>query len=171
MNKLQEQLMKAAQQYYSDGSSSLSDEQFDALTEQLKEQDPDNPILSQVGFGYDVNKDPTPGNKVKHKYGVAGSLSKAYNWKELNSDLTLNEIHVSLKLDGLSTVLYYVKGHLDLALTRGDGVTGIAITDKVYRILPDNIKDRSFTGAVRGEIIMTQENFIKFKKINTISKI
>jgi NAD-dependent DNA ligase len=64
-------------------------------------------------------------------------------------------VDVSAKLDGLSVVLYYTKGILSQALTRGDGEIGIDITDKARYILGKSIVDKTFTGAVRGEIIMT----------------
>lgn len=170
MNPLQKKLMEASQKYYSDGSSTLSDEEFDSLAAQLKEQEPDNPILHKVGFGYDVNKDTTPGEKVKHKYGKAGSLTKAYNWKELNQSFIQDEVHASLKLDGLSVVLYYYKGELYQALTRGDGTVGIDITPKIQSIMGTQLKDKAFTGAVRGEILMTVPNFRIFKQLHPEAK-
>lgn len=170
MNPLQKKLMEASQKYYSDGSSTLSDEEFDSLAAQLKEQEPDNPILHKVGFGYDVNKDTTPGEKVKHKYGKAGSLTKAYNWKELNQSFIQDEVHASLKLDGLSVVLYYYKGELYQALTRGDGTVGIDITSKIQSIMGTQLKDQAFTGAVRGEILMTVPNFHIFKQLHPEAK-
>lgn len=158
MNLLQKRIQEASQKYYTDGTSNLSDAEFDSMLEELKKEDPNSPLLG-VGHGYKVEADSTPGAKVKHKYGTAGSLDKCHNWKEFPSSQKQEDTWASLKLDGLSVVLYYQFGKLLQALTRGDGTIGIDITEKVKRILPDSIMDKSFTGAVRGEIIMKYNNF------------
>lgn len=172
LNKLLESKVKeCAQKYYSDGSSDISDAEFDKLTDALKESDPDSELL-KTGWGYDVNLDTTPGTKVYHKYAKPGSLEKCRTWSELGSYLQDNEIYMSLKLDGISVVLYYTNGQLDQALTRGDGSIGIDITDKVKIIQPDllQIHDKTFTGAVRGEILMSFDSFDKFKASHTSAK-
>lgn len=172
MNKLLESKIKeCAQKYYSDGSSPISDEEFDNMTDKLKKLDPNSEVL-KTGWGYDVNLDTTPGKKVPHRYGEAGSLEKCRTWKEIGADLQDKEIYMSLKLDGISVVLYYQNGNLIQALTRGDGSIGIDITDKVKAIEPDilALEDTKFTGAVRGEILMSFENFDKFKNLHPSAK-
>lgn len=169
MSLLQDKLIKAAQAYYTDGTSEMTDEEFDKGLEELKKEDPTNPIITQVGHGYDVNKD-TTGRKVKHRY-FAGSLSKCHNWQEFPKDFKQNRgeaFGLSVKLDGLSSVMYYEKGELVQALSRGDGQVGIDITEKVKKIEPDfiSISDKTFTGAVRGEILMKDSRFADFKKIH-----
>lgn len=159
---LEQQIVKQSQKYYTDGSNDLTDEQFDALVDKLKEENPQSEVL-KTGWGYDVNKDTTPGEKVKHKYGLAGSLDKARTWKEIPRNMRDSEVWVTLKLDGLSVVAYYEHGKLMRALTRGDGVTGIDITNKLGgRCIPNSIH-ADFTGAIRGEIIMPYHNFDAFK--------
>ena len=78
---------------------------------------------------------------------------------------------MSLKVDGISVVIYYKNGKLYQALTRGDGNIGIDITDKINRIksVSSDI-DSQFTGAVRGEIVMSFKNFEKFKAVNPEAK-
>lgn len=169
MNTLQKKIADASQKYYSGETSDVSDAEFDSMMEQLKEQDPDNPILTQTGHGYDVNLDTTPGEKVLHKYGNIGSLSKCHNYYEYPKSLKLNRyVWASLKLDGLSIVLYYEKGKLVRALTRGSNNIGVDITEMAAYILKENveIKDSAFTGATRGEIVMSYEKFEQFKKIH-----
>ncbi len=164
MTKLENQIKEASQKYYTDGTSSYTDEEFDRMTKELRKEDPDSPILKQTGWGYDVNKDSTPGEKIPHKYGLAGSLDKAYSWEEIQKSLKRKDVQVSLKLDGLSVVLYYEYGRLARALTRGNGEVGIDITDKIRYILPEEIDDKLFTGAVRGEILMDGESWKEYKK-------
>ncbi len=109
--------------------------------------------------------------KCPHKYGTAGSLTKARIWEEIDNVLRNQTIDVSLKIDGISAVLYYRDGRLYQALTRGDGNIGIDITDKINRIksVPSDI-DSQFTGAVRGEIVMSFKNFEKFKAVHPEAK-
>lgn len=165
--------MEASQKYYTDGSSDVSDKQFDEMLDQLKEEDPNSPLLSNTGHGYNVSDDSTSGEKIKHRYGEAGSLDKCHNWKELESTLKgENGLWASLKLDGLSVVMYYENGDLVRALTRGDGITGIDVTDKVKFIYNGftELYDEYFTGAVRGEIIMSYKNFELFQEIHPEAK-
>ena len=170
-NELVQTIQEASQRYYTDGSSNLSDAQFDQMLTDLKVADPHNPLVTAVGHGYNVDKDSTYGQKKLHQYSLVGSLDKVHNWKELSNELKGKKVVYSLKLDGISCVLYYRNGILKHALTRGDGRTGIDITDKVLTIAPDvemfyldNNKD--FTGAIRGELLMSYSNFEKYSKSN-----
>lgn len=175
VDKLARTVQEASQQYYTDGSSNLSDAQFDRMLSDLRLVDPSNPVISVVGHGYDVNKDTTYGQKKPHLYSVVGSLDKVHNWKELSSNLKDKKVVHSLKLDGISCVLYYVNGKLDCALTRGDGKTGIDVTDKVLVIAPDvetftTYDGQPFTGAVRGELLMSYENFNEYSQSHPEAK-
>ncbi|MBQ2856649.1 MAG: hypothetical protein IJE78_05920 [Bacteroidaceae bacterium] len=166
MTELELKIKDAAQKYYTDGTSPLTDAEFDALVDELKRTQPDSTLL-KVGWGYDVKSDSTPGQKVKHKYGRAGSLEKFHNWNELKKDFKNTPVDFSLKLDGISCVLYYKNGRFYQALTRGDGDVGIDITDKVTKIFDTTIKPtyndhETFTGAIRGELLMSYENFEKY---------
>ena len=179
MTELELKIKEAAQVYYTDGSSDLSDAEFDALVEQLRKEQPDSVLLKTTGWGYDVNKDTTPGKKYPHRYGRAGSLEKCRTWKEVKPVFCNQFVDVSLKIDGISVLLYYRDGKLYQALTRGDGIVGIDITDKVLEIettidmrnfteYPIKLGDSdtaNFTGAVRGEIVMSFRNFDKYKEL------
>lgn len=171
MTELEKKIVDAAQAYYTDGSSELTDEEFDNLVEQLRVENPESPLLKKTGWGYSVGADSTPGMKYKHKYGIAGSLDKCRTWEEVKPIFRNQFVDISLKLDGISVLLYYRDGKLYQALTRGDGEVGIDITDKIKCIksVPDDI-DSQFTGAIRGEIVMSFDNFEKFKKIHSEAK-
>jgi DNA ligase (NAD+) len=65
---------------------------------------------------------------------------------------------VQYKLDGASLELQYEKGKLLRAVTRGDGITGDDITTNARRM--NGVVQKmgvSFTGGVRGEVIMTHD--------------
>lgn len=173
MNILQQRIQEASQKYYTDGSSDISDAEFDNMLNQLKKEDPDSPLIKAVGHGYAIEQDTTPGQRLPHIYGTVGSLVKCHNYKEVDNMLKVASIFASLKLDGMSVVLYYEKGHLVGALTRGNGIFGIDITEKVKRIdssLEYLKEDREFTGAVRGEILMAFANFDMFHNIHPEAK-
>lgn len=154
-------IKEASQAYYTDGTSPLTDAEFDALLEEERSENPDSPLL-EVGHGFDVTL--ASGQKFPHKYGIVGSLPKCHNWKEFPSSLKNTKIAVTLKLDGISCVMYYRSGKMYQALTRGTNNIGIDITDKVQKIAPDyfNILDKEFTGAVRGEILMPYAQYEQF---------
>ena len=165
MTELELKIKDAAQKYYTDGTSPLSDSEFDALVDKLRAENPDSELL-KTGWGYSTESD-TTGEKVKHKYGRAGSLSKVHFANELPKGFELRD--ASLKLDGLSVVLYYVDGQYKQALTRGDGEIGIDITSKLKSLVPNSLKLK-FTGAIRGEIIMSFEKFKLFKEAHPEAK-
>jgi len=74
-----------------------------------------------------------------------------------NNKLTKKFI-VQYKLDGASLELQYEKGKLVKAVTRGDGIKGDEITDNAKRMNGIVLKmDVSFTGGVRGEVVMTHD--------------
>lgn len=166
---LENQIKDAAQRYYTAGNSLYTDSEFDAMVDHLKEIAPNSPVLT-TGWGYDVWKN-TAGEKYQHLYGLAGSLDKIHNWKELPDRFKNEQVYASLKLDGLSCVMYFRNGKLYRALTRGDGTTGIDITEKVHKILGfKEIDDNTFTGAVRGEIIMSWRKFEDYQLIHPEAK-
>lgn len=172
-NLLAAKLKEASQEYYTTGKSPISDTAFDLAQDLLKKQNPDAPEVTAVGWGYEVARDSTPGEKVAHKYGLVGSLGKAYSWAEIDPKFKGAMVDFSLKLDGISIVLYYEDGILVRAVTRGDGTTGIDVTDKIIKVLEPSkqkLQDTTFTGAVRGEILMYNKQWDEFKKLHPEAK-
>ena len=173
MSFLADKIRAASQKYYSGEEPIMSDAEFDGNLEKLKLEEPDNPLITAVGHGYDVMLDSTPGKKFNHLYNDANGLDKAYTWSEIIQKFKTERYYcgLSLKLDGLSIFLYYVDGKLDKALTRGKDNIGIDITDKALKIQPSIITTGdNITGAFRGEIVMTHQNFMKFKEIHPDAK-
>lgn len=166
---LENKIKEASQKYYTDGTSQYSDDEFDNMVDELTKLNPNSEVLT-VGFGYDIDKD-TSGQKFRHKYGIVGSLLKCHNYDELPKPFKHTAmLYASLKLDGISVILYYTNGKLDRALTRGGGIEGIDITNKFKYIAPnlfDISSNKNFTGAIRGELVMSAYNFEKLKKINS----
>lgn len=143
------QITEAAKEYY-EGSPIMSDPQFDQLVEELRELDPEHPVLSATGWGYV----PSHRERVAHSHPVEG-LSKIQvktgdnPFKYLDQSV---EYAITPKYDGISAVAYYgVDGKLERVLTRGDGKTGIDITKNVHKLIPDKVE---YVREVRGEIVM-----------------
>lgn len=141
-----------AKAYY-EGHPIIDDETFDMLVLKLKAMKQDSEVLT-TGWGFEVD-----GNKVKHKYSHIGSLDKCKNYNEIPDRFKHRMVFISPKLDGLSAVAYYNKGTLVQGITRGNGEYGKDITDKLIKILGNTIQDNTFTGAVRGELIINDKNW------------
>ena len=162
--KLLESTIKEAAQAYYDGESIMSDRKFDRLVDMLREVKPDSYILNSVGWGMNIQS--SPGSKTSHKYGVIGSLSKVKNFENI-PDYLIENVIVSSKLDGISVVAYYNNGELEKAVTRGNGKIGIDVTDKFVKITGRVEFDNShyignnYTGGIRGEFIIDNENWSK----------
>lgn len=163
---LAEQLRLAREAYYNDDPI-MSDSEYDALEDELREIDPDHELLAEVGAKTTSKK----WKKVKHDAPM-GSLMKVQTRDEFDrweQDLatkigkassageiedTERDLVVSEKLDGISISLKYEDGDLVQAITRGDGETGEDITRNVL-LMKGIVKDaRDFTGYIRGEIIL-----------------
>ena len=159
-----ESLILRYQQSYYNGEGEISDADFDKLWDQLKELNPDSPILKKVGAD--------SGNFTKTAHVMPmGSQEKAANpeqFLEWANKHVYNEYLVEYKLDGASLELQYQNGELVKAVTRGNGSIGDDITanaKKMKGVLPQiicNGKKLSFTGGVRGEVIMTHEVHQKY---------
>lgn len=161
LNKLRNLIVSASQAYYGNEETILSDAEFDALMDELREKCPDDPLLSTVGSGYNVTKD-NSGKKVPHKYKTVGSLGKI-NMATCQEYFRKRE-HckkiITSKLDGGSVVIYYNRqGQMLYAATRGDGNIGIDCTDKIKKIgVPNGIITPAAV-AVRGEVIIPISTF------------
>lgn len=152
IENLETQIAYYATKYY-DGQPEISDDAFDALVDKLRSLKPNSSIL-RTGWGFEVN-----GDKVKHRYGHVGSLDKSKSFEEIPERFKNKTVYISPKLDGLSAVAYYENGKLIKGITRGNGEYGKDITDKLRIILGTEIYDKKFTGAVRGELIISDSNW------------
>ena len=156
VKELETQIMYYASKYY-EGEPEISDEQFDMLVDRLRILNPNSSVL-KTGWGFEVKAD-----KVKHKYSHIGSLDKVKSYEEIPDRFKDRTIFISPKLDGLSAVAYFENGQLVKGITRGNGEYGKDITDKLRLILGKSIGDNKFTGAVRGELIISDANWDKLQ--------
>lgn len=152
IENLETQIAYYATKYYA-GEPIISDDAFDALVDKLRSLNSHSKVL-KTGWGFEVN-----GDKVKHRYGHVGSLDKTKTYEDIPNRFKDKTIYISPKLDGLSAVVYYENGKLVKGITRGNGEYGKDITDKLRIILGSDIFDKKFTGAVRGELIISDSNW------------
>ena len=122
----------ASSAYYQ-GTPLLSDEEFDRLAEKYS--------YNQVGH--------TTSGGTPHLYKMY-SLQKFFELEGVCSNL--EEYVATPKLDGAAVSILYVNGKLAMALTRGDGIKGQIITDKIAYLVPNEIL---LTGTVQitGEVV------------------
>jgi len=112
-------LDRASKLYY-EGTPILLDEEFDLLAQKH----------NYTTVGYEVT------DAVPHTFQMY-SLQKCFDLAK--APLDIKQCLVSPKLDGAAVSLLYVDGHLELALTRGDGIQGRDITDKMKELVPNRI--------------------------------
>jgi len=140
--------------YYNHAAPEISDAEFDALFDQLKALDSDNPQLSKVGH------DPDPGSeKVEHMCPMR-SLNKATEDEELTHFVHTTTMGAMRfvsqpKLDGSALSLEYRKGRLVRAATRGNGERGEDVTRNARRIanIPEALR-AEVDVHIRGEAVM-----------------
>ncbi len=147
-----EALIRHYQEAYYNGEGEISDAEFDALWDELKALDPENPLFTQIG------QDSTDGfPKAAHRIPM-GSQEKAASPEEFIAwaqKIRAPRYVVQYKLDGASLELQYDEGRLVRAVTRGDGLVGDDITPnalKMKGVLP--FLDLPFSGGIRGEVLM-----------------
>lgn len=146
-------------EYYVLGKSSISDKEFDKAWDELKNKFPESVLLNQVGS--DI-KEGFP--KAQHLMKM-GSQDKFNSKEELDRWVKNKQIEFPVclqhKMDGLSVELQYRNGNLEAGVTRGDGDFGDVITSNVSKMkgVPKKLKERNFSGSVRGEIMLSKKIF------------
>jgi DNA ligase (NAD+) len=168
--KLVDDLIRYSDSYYKNNKSLISDKEFDILlkkAEAFEAEHPDwaRPDSPTQGVGSDLDG----AVSLEHTRPML-SLENTYNKEEVRAwfdKMTrhgVKEFIVEPKYDGNSFAARYVKGKLVQGLTRGDGKVGEDITQNLLLVEALNGVSKSFTGEVRGEIIMTNT---EFKRLNT----
>jgi DNA ligase (NAD+) len=140
--------------YYNHAAPEISDAEFDALWDELKQLDPDNKILHQVG------PEPLPGTvKVEHMFPMR-SLDKGVSDEDIIHFVTQSTFGgkrylAQPKLDGSALSLEYVAGNLHRAATRGSGERGedVTLNAKLVANVPLRL-NVPIDCHVRGEVVM-----------------
>ena len=150
-------LLVIADDAYHNGTSILTDEQFDSIRLFCSQAEPNNSYFLGVGSG-------VRGGKVKLPY-LMGSLTQAYIGGEMLEWVQKHKLQetacfITEKLDGQSALIVYDQnGKLQISYSRGDGYEGADTTRHTSKIksLPKTVSDGPMV--VRAEIIFGKKNF------------
>lgn len=155
-------LNRAAKAYYAEDREIMSNQEYDALYDELQSLEgetgfqPANSPTARVGY---EAVDELP--KERHETPML-SLDKTKSREELREWLQGNPAILSWKLDGLTVVLTYHDGKLAKAVTRGNGEIGEVVTNnaRTFKNIPLTIP---FAGelVLRGEAVITYSDFEK----------
>ncbi|MCR5682839.1 MAG: NAD-dependent DNA ligase LigA [Clostridiales bacterium] len=173
--ELRRVISRAAELYYNEDAPEMSDYEYDALFEELKQLEIAHPELDDPNSPtHRVGGAPSEKfEKITHPVKM-GSLSDVFSEDEMRAFLerttkTLadagippEEILYSVepKIDGLSVSLTYEAGRLTLGATRGDGTVGENVTENIRTIagIPHALPE-PLDLTVRGEVYMPRAAF------------
>ena len=160
--------------YYNKDNPEISDFEYDKMLRELENIEEEFPSLitpdsPTQNVGGNAGEKFSP---VTHTVQTA-SLHDSFSHGELiDFDRKVREAVgetkyvVEPKIDGLSVSCEYENGVFVRGSTRGDGITGEDITDNLLTIksLPKRLKKAPVYLEVRGEVYMSDENFLKLVK-------
>ena len=171
MRELVNLLNKYAREYYDNDAPTVSDAEYDRLYDELLRLEKETGII--------LSDSPTRrvGGAVKAKFQKHKHLKRLYSldkcrtheelyaWLERLTKLIGRkpDFTVENKYDGLTVSLTYKNGKLDIATTRGDGVTGEVITEQVRTVksVPTVIEYKG-TVEAQGEAIMLLSSLAEY---------
>lgn len=161
--ELEEIIKNAANAYYS-GQEIMTDKEYDLLIEELRAQDPDNPLIPGLA-GDEIN--PAGYVKVPHIL-TTGTLDKAMTtsvfetWFNKKKKAGTKRFHISTKQDGIGCELQYENGKLTHLVSRGDGFSGfdkLVFADYISTINKRIPEYGDYKSQVRGELEVRNELF------------
>ena len=160
MDVVVKKIKEANRLYYTEGKSTLTDKEYDALIDKLKGLDPNHELLNSVG-------DEVPNDSRKEKLPVfMDSLNKYKTDSEIKrwiSKYSKDGYVISEKLDGVSGLIV-IKDKIKTVYTRGNGLYGQNITHISKNI---NIPDVNEDICIRGEFIIPKCNYEHVKNLGT----
>lgn len=171
-----EEAKRAAAAYYTAGESRLDDDAYDRLVRGIAAYEEEHPqeVLDASPTGK-VAGGATSGD-VPHTVPMLSldnvfSAEQFVTWTasvERRIGRPVAAWSVEPKLDGLAVAARYRAGRLDRLITRGDGTAGEDVSHAIGTVLglPERLGE-SVTLEVRGEILMTQE---QFEQANTVRR-
>ena len=165
MKELVALLNEAAEAYYQKDTEIMSNQQYDALYDELVQLEAEtgmvlaNSPTQNVGYTVLSNL-----QKIRHESPIL-SLDKTKDPLKLQSFLGDKKGILSWKLDGLTIVLKYSGGELVQAITRGNGEIGEDVTHnaRVFANLPLKI-------AFDGELVLRGEGVISYSEFQRINE-
>ena len=162
MRTLVEELNRASDAYYNGRGELMTDYEWDAKFDQLKQLESQSGVVLPDSPTHRVSADTTVGKKEEHEFSAL-SLAKTKQPTDLVKWAEGRPIWLSWKLDGLTLVVTYDEGQLTKVVTRGDGHIGTNITHLAQAIngIPPTIHATGHV-VVRGEAVISYEDFERF---------
>lgn len=162
MRTLVEELNRASDAYYNGRGELMTDYEWDAKFDQLKQLESQSGVVLPDSPTHRVSADTTVGKKEEHEFSAL-SLAKTKQPTDLVKWAEGRPIWMSWKLDGLTLVVTYDEGQLTKVVTRGDGHIGTNITHLSQAIngIPATIHATGHV-VVRGEAVISYEDFDRF---------
>lgn len=158
-----------SQRYYDEDAPEIEDDEFDALTRELRSLEKQFPqLITPDSYTQRVH------GKVSHLFEEVahevplGSLQDVFSFEEIvDFDRRVREsvdkplYVVEPKIDGLSIAIEYRDGRFYRGATRGDGMVGEDVSDNLRQItdVPLVLTDAVPRLVVRGEVYMPRASF------------
>lgn len=162
MRQLIEKLNTASDAYYNGKAEILTDYEWDALFDRLRELEEETGEVYPDSPTNRVSEDNIAGQKEEHEFSAL-SLAKTKKIEDLVKWAEGREIWISWKLDGLTLVVTYDDGKLSKIVTRGNGHIGTNIThlSRAIRGIPGSIEAKGHV-VIRGEAVISYKDFEDF---------
>lgn len=159
MNRIKylEDTIKEANLFYRKGEPIMSDQQYDLLVEELKEIDPDNEILKEIGTD-EAQLDPERKEKLPFKMASMNKVKTfddVLDWVRLKGISEDTQFILTPKYDGLSLLS---KEDKKKGWTRGNGIYG-QNSDNHIKMISDPYLNVSYL--TFGEVIMKKSIFVE----------
>jgi DNA ligase (NAD+) len=180
MEELRKLIRKYDRAYYISAQPLIDDREYDRLFKELQDLESQFPKLKAKDSPTQrVGGEPIPEFKTVAHDKPMLSLGNTYSQEELlDFDRKVKELLeneefeyvAELKYDGVALSLRYKTGSLDIAVTRGDGISGDDISSniKTMKSIPLSIENKELgfqDFEVRGEVFMLEEDFLKINEL------
>lgn len=169
IEELRELIEYHSKRYYDEDAPEIEDDEFDALTRELKALEEQYPhLITPDSYTQRVH------GRVSHLFEPVthevplGSLQDVFSFDEIRDfDQRVREVVakpryvVEPKIDGLSIAIEYRNGRFYRGATRGDGLVGEDVSDNLRQIadVPQVLTAAVPRLVVRGEVYMPRESF------------
>ena len=171
IDELTAQLIGHAEKYYNQDAPEITDFEYDALMNRLKELEaeypqyawPDSPtrrVIGTVLSGFESVTHPYPMESLQDVF----SFEEIYDFDRRVKEKFPDAVYCAeVKIDGLSVCLEYHNGIFVRGATRGDGMVGEDVTENLRTIhdIPLRVKTEQSPLFIRGEVYMSKDSFDK----------
>jgi len=154
-------LIKCDDAFFNTGNTLIPDDIYDIIKDYIKDKYPKDKYLKRIGAD-EKNKVLLPyymgsQNKIKDNQEEITKYSKKYKAPYI----------ISHKLDGVSCLIQYKANGEVMIYTRGNGTEGQNISHLIDYVkgIPKNLKNINGEVALRGELIISRNNWEKIKDL------